>query len=135
MFGLVGVIPDGIRCWPAPQWPERGERLVMQQLTTVIAATIALAIIATPVVISSLKGRWWIGATGATLLVTAFVVLFGVVGGEPDAAFQETTTFKVVEAAINIALYGGGLMLILGAAMRPRPGSWWNLNRGARLTP
>lgn len=107
----------------------------MQQLTAVIVATMAMAIIATPVVISSLKGRWWVGATGATLFVTAFVILFGVVGAEPDAAFQETTTFRVVEAAINIALYGGGLMLILGAAMRPRPGSWWDLNRGTQLTP
>ena len=107
----------------------------MQQIATVIVATITLALIATPVVISSLKGRWWIGATGATLFVTAFAVLFGVVGGESDAAFQETTTFKVVEAAINIALYGGGLMLILGAAMRPRPGSWWDLNRSAQLPP
>ena len=94
----------------------------------------AVAVIATPVVISSLKGRWWIGAAGATLFVSAFVALFGVVGGEPDAAFQETTTFKVLEAAINIALYGGGLMLILGAAMRPRPGSWWDLNRSTQLT-
>ena len=102
----------------------------MQQIATVIVATIALAVITTPAVISSLKGRWWVGAAGATLFVSAFVVLFGVVGGEPDTAFQETTTFRVVEAAINIALYGGGLMLILGAAMRPRPGSWWDLNRG-----
>ncbi|MEA3511058.1 MAG: hypothetical protein U9R51_06440 [Actinomycetota bacterium] len=107
----------------------------MQQIATVIVATIGLAAIATPAVITSLKGRWWIGVTGATLFVTAFVVLFGVVGGEPDVAFQETTTFKVVEATINIALYGGGLLLILGAAMRPRPGSWWDLNRGTQLTP
>jgi hypothetical protein len=106
----------------------------MQQIATVIVATVAAAIIATPVVISSLKGRCWIGAAGATLFVSAFVVLFCVVGGEPDAAYQETTTFRVVEAAINIALYGGGLMLILGAAMRPRPRSWWDLNRGPRLT-
>jgi hypothetical protein len=107
----------------------------MQQIATVIVVTIALAAIATPVVISSLKGRWWIGATGATLFVAAFVVLFGVVGGEADAAFQETTTFRVVEAAISIGLYGGGLMLILGAAMRPRLGSWWDLNRSTQLTP
>jgi hypothetical protein len=63
------------------------------------------------------------------LFATAFVLLFGIVGGEPTAEFQETTTFKVVEAAINIGLYGGGFLLILGAAMRPRSGSWWNRNR------
>jgi hypothetical protein len=63
------------------------------------------------------------------------VILFGVVGGEPDAAFQETTTFKVVEASIDVALYGGGFLLIVGAAMRPRPGSWSDLNRGTHLTP
>jgi hypothetical protein len=114
---------------------EKGERLVMQQLATVIVTTIGLAVIATPIVISSLKGRWWIGVTGATLFVAAFVVLFGVVGGEPDVAFQETTTFKVVEATINVALYGGGFLLIFGAAMRPRRGSWWALNRGTHLTP
>lgn len=62
--------------------------------------------------------------------VPSFVILFGGVGGEPDAAFQETTTFRIVEAAINIGLYGGGFLLIIGMAMRPRPGSWWDRNRG-----
>jgi hypothetical protein len=114
---------------------EKGERLVMQQIATVIVATIALAVIATPIVISSLEGRWWIGVTGATLFVAALVILFGVVGGEPDADFQGTTAFKVVEATINVALYGGAFLLIVGAAMRPRPGSWWDLNRGAHLRP
>lgn len=113
---------------------EKGEHLV-QQITAVIVATTALAVIATPIVISSLKGRWWIGVSGGTIFVTAFVILFGVVGGEPDADFQETTTFKVVEATINVALYGGAFLLILGAAMRPRLGSWWDLNRGTHLTP
>lgn len=111
-----------------------GRALVMQQIATVIVATVGLAVIATPIVISSLKGRWWIGVTGATLFATAFVVLFSVVGGEPDAALQETTTFKAVEATINLALCGGALLLILGAAMRPRAGSWWDLSRGTHPT-
>lgn len=102
----------------------------MQQIGTVVVATIAIGVIPTPIVISSLKGRWWLGVAGGALFVTAFVMLFGVVGGEPSAAFQETATFKIVEAAINIALYGGGFLLILCAAMRPRPGSWWDRNRG-----
>ena len=103
----------------------------MQQIGTVAVAIIALSVIAIPIAISSLKGRWWLGVTGATLFVSAFLILFGFVGGEPDAAFQETKTFKIVEAVINIALYGGSLLLIIGMAKRPRPGSWWDRNRGA----
>jgi hypothetical protein len=104
----------------------------MQLVGTIVAVMIGLVIIATPIAIASLKGRWWIGVAGALLFLSAFAVLFGVIGGEPDAAFQLTTTFKIVEAVVNVALYGGGFLLILGAAMRPRPGSWWHRNRGAQ---
>lgn len=103
----------------------------MQLVGSIVAVMIGLVIIATPIAISSLKGRWWIGFAGALLFLSAFAVLFGVIGGEPDTAFQETATFKVVEAVVNVALYGGGFLMILGAAMRPRPDSWWDRNRGA----
>lgn len=103
-----------------------------QQVVNGLVAVIAIGVIAAPVVVSWLKGRWWIGLTGAVLFVTAFALLLGVVGGEPDAEFQQTTTFKVVEAAINIALYGGGSLLLFGALFRPRPGSWSDRNRSAK---
>ena len=98
----------------------------------IVVPVVALAVIATPVAIAALKGRWWIGVAGALLLISGIGVIFGVFVSEPSAEFQETTTFKVTEAAINIALYGGGFLLLLGALLRPRAGSWWDRRRSAK---
>jgi hypothetical protein len=97
-----------------------------------VVPVVALAVIATPVVIAALKGRWWIGVAGALLFISGFAVIFGVFVGEPSAEFQETTTFKLTEGAVNVALYGGAFLLILGALLRPRAGSWWDRRRGAK---
>ena len=59
-------------------------------------------------------------------LVGGFVLGFGMFGvPEPSAEFQEPATFQVINAGINVALFGGLILLIFGAVRSARPGSWW----------
>lgn len=119
-------------------WIQEGEidvddSQLLQWLITGVIAVIALAVLATPAVISALKGRWWMGIAGFVGFVGAFVITFGLFGiDEPSAEFQETATFKVGEAALNVALYGGIFLLLFGSVRRARPGSWWERNRAAK---
>lgn len=93
---------------------------------------VALAIIATPVVIASLKGRWWIGVVGLVAFVGGFAVMFGMFGiEEPSEEFQETVVFGIVNAALSVALLGGLVTLVVAAALRARPSSWWARHRSA----
>ena len=86
-------------------------------------------------VVSILKGRWWIGVLGLIGFVGGFTVLFGSFGmPEPSEEFQDTVAFQISNAAINLAFLGGLLLLIYGAVRSARPGSWWASHRGTACT-
>ncbi len=107
----------------------------LANILEILVPVIALAVLATPVVISGLKGRWWMGLVGLLGFVGGFVIMFGAFGvPEPSEEFQESAVFGVVNWALNIAFIGGLILLIYGAARSPRPGSWWDRNRGADPT-
>ncbi len=104
----------------------------LANILEILVPVIALAVLATPVVISGLKGRWWMGLVGLLGFVGGFAIMFGAFGvPEPSEEFQESAVFGVVNWALNIAFIGGLVLLIYGAARSPRPGSWWDGNRGA----
>ena len=75
-----------------------------------------------PLSVAVLKGRWWVAA----VVIAAVVSLAVVFAVEPSASFQRSTRFKVVEAGLNIASYGGVATLVYGSAARAKPGSWWD---------
>ena len=105
----------------------------LANILEVLVPMVALAILATPVVISALKGRWWLGVIGLVGFVGGFAVVFGMFGiSEPSAEFQETIGFQITNAALNVALLGGILLLVFASMRRARPGSWWDHHRGAQ---
>ncbi len=117
-------------------WIQEGETDVddsqlLQWLITGVIALIALAVLATPAVISALKGRWWMGVLGLVAVVGWLFVLFTFTE-DPSEEFQETAVFRILELLLQLALPGGLLLLVLGAALKPRPGSWWDRNRAAK---
>lgn len=67
------------------------------------------------------KGRWWV----VPIMLAGVAGFFVVFTTEPSQSFQETTMFTVIEAGLNLALYGGLGAFVYGIAGRPRPGSWW----------
>ena len=103
----------------------------LTNILEVVVPLIAIALIGTPVVISGLKGRWWMGVVGVVGVVGGFVVFFGAFGmTEPSAEFQETFAFQLMNVALNIAFIGGLALLIAGAMQTARPESWWDRHRG-----
>ena len=52
----------------------------LANILEVLVPMVALAILATPVVISALKGRWWLGVIGLVGFVGGFAVAFGMFG-------------------------------------------------------
>ncbi len=108
LFGLVEYVTD------------EGDR----PLLSALLGLVALAIIGTPAVIASLKGRWWMGVLGVALVVAWFVFAF--VLEEPSDEFQETFTFDAVQFALQFALPVGLGLLVVGSFMKARPGSWWD---------
>lgn len=101
----------------------------------IMAPIIAVVGVVSPTVSSALKGRWWMGVIGAVAFVGSFAVLFVGGGVEPSAEFQKKVAFQVVNAAINVALLGGLILLIYGSLRAARSGSWWDRRRGAEPTP
>ena len=100
-------------------------------MITGVIALIALAVLATPAVISALKGRWWMGLLGFVAVVGWLFVLFTFTE-DPSEEFQETAVARILELLMQLALPGGLLLLVLGAVLKPRPGSWWDRNRAAK---
>ena len=92
----------------------------MPVLTVLYAILVIGLLLALPVVAVA-KGRWWVLLLGVASIASVFVI-FTV---EPSASFQETATFKVVEAGLNIALFAGAVTFIYGAAAEAKSGSWW----------
>ena len=90
---------------------------VMAVVFPVVGLVILVGVLAVPVA----KGRWWVLPI-VVAAVASFRVVFTV---EPSESFQESATFKFVEAGLNLALYGGFGALVYGLAARPKPGSWW----------
>jgi K+-sensing histidine kinase KdpD len=86
-------------------------------ITPVVASVILIGLIAFVVV----KGRWWAALFGV-VGVAAFLVVFTT---EPSESFQETTTFKFVEAGINVLLFGGLGTFVYGLAASAKPSSLW----------
>ncbi len=93
-----------------------GAVLVFLLAILLIGLFLALRIVAVA------KGRWWVALLGAASLASV-VIIFTT---EPSDSFQDSTTFKAVEAGLNIALYGGAIAFIYGAAAKAKPGSWWD---------
>lgn len=83
-----------------------------------------------PIVVAVLKGRWWAGVLGVVAFVGAFVVVFGLFGiDEPPEEFQRTARFTMLNAALNVAGYGGLALMIYGVVRPARAGSWWARRR------
>ena len=59
------------------------------------------------------------------IVVAAAASFFVVFTVEPSESFQGTTTFKLIEAGLNVASYGGVAAIIYGIAAPAKPGSWW----------
>ena len=84
----------------------------------VILAVIVVGLLALPVA----KGRWWV----VLIMVPAAVSFLVVFTVEPSESFQGTTTFKFVEAGLNVASYGGLAALAYGIVAPAKSGSWWD---------
>lgn len=134
-------IPGSILCGhdDGITWLDATRRLIMDSdsaianVLEVLVPLIALGVLATPAVLSALKGRWWAGVLGVAGFVGGFVVAFGAFGTpEPSTEFQETAAFQVINAGINVALFGGLILLILSAVRSARPGSWWDRHHRPR---
>ncbi|MDH3498712.1 MAG: hypothetical protein OEM97_01190 [Acidimicrobiia bacterium] len=101
------------------------------RVVTIVTAALAAGVLATPVLISGLKGRWWIGLVGALAFLAGFAFIFGAFGvAEPSAEFQETFAFRLLNAGLSIALLGGVGLLLFGVMLPARPGSWQAQRRG-----
>ncbi len=93
-----------------------------------MAAGISPAVVVGPLILLGLltllvaKGRWWLVPI-VVAAAASFVVMFTT---EPSESFQETTTFKLIETGLNVALFGGFGALAYGIAARAKPGSWWD---------
>lgn len=93
----------------------------------VVVPVVAIGVLLAPIVISTLKGRWWAGVLGVGAFVVAFITFFGLFRfPEPSDEFQQSLRFKLINAAGNVALYGGLALAVYGVARRARPGSWWD---------
>ncbi len=91
---------------------------VLGALLQVAAGVILVGILAVPV----LRGRWWVVPI-AVASAASFAVVFTY---QPSESFQATTSFKLIEAALNVSLYAGLAALIYGVAAPAKPGSWWH---------
>ena len=100
----------------------------LTNILEVAVPLLAAAAVATPVVISGLKGRWWVGVVGLVAFVGGFWIIFTT--DPPSADFQETAAFEVLNVALNVAFAGGLILMVYGAARSARPESWWDRHRG-----
>ena len=94
---------------------------------------IVLALLVAGAVISSLKGHWWMGLVGA-LGFGVFVLwttLHGSLDFDPLGGFEENVENNI-GLAIFLASSVGALLLLLGAVLPARPGSWWDRHRAAK---
>lgn len=96
----------------------------------IVIPALGVALLVTVVVVPILKGRWWMGVVGLPSFIVGFVVGFGAFGvPEPSDEFQETALFGVLNVTLNVLFWGGATLLLLGAFLKPRPGSWWDHKR------
>lgn len=137
-FGGEGGVSESYHLTAGIELDEEGESVGSRVRNLVLGILVwgaILALLGTPAVIATLKGRWWMGVIGFVAFVGAFIVTFGLFGiSEPSEEFQDTLAFRVGNTALQILWTGGLGLLIVGALLKPRPGSWWDRNRSRQPT-
>ncbi len=107
---------------------------VAANILEIVVPVVAAAGLGTLVVISALKGRWWMGLIGLIGTVAGQVVVFEAFGVDPSQELMESFLGRVLNISAILAFYGGPVLLVYSAVASARPGSWWNQHRGPRPT-
>lgn len=122
---------DFVDCHDRRQdWSHVDSNSPIANILELVVPVLAVGVLLAPIVISTLKGRWWAGVLGVGALVVAVITGFGLFGfPEPSDDFQQTLRFKLINLAGNVALYGGLGLAVFGVARRARPSSWWDRHK------
>lgn len=107
-------------------------------LPALIVPTVAIALVVAGVTISTLKGRWWLGLAGAlgagvgvVWMIFGSLDAFDYEGARPLDRFADSTANTISGVSALLTAVGIGL-LIAGVALRPQPGSRWELHRSGQ---